>query len=195
MIKTRVALGFAAMMTLLALTATPAAATFTNRGGRGNGVIGIFVFTYESGDVTCTGGTGDTYTVNATGTAETLENIKWEKCKSPFGPTTTVTLKTKEQKQPNKEGTEKGSATGAIVESGTISSGGCVITIGTEGNKELKSIALTKSGLDLISKEAIGGITATTNGNIACSLGGASKTKTTAAKSASEYTLEGVGLE
>lgn len=194
MTKTKFVLGLAMVVAMFAITATPALARFTNHGGKGTGKGGTGTFTYESATVTCASAEGG-YKVNTEGTAATLEGIKWNKCKSTIGTEATVTCKTLELKQPNKEGEAKGTATGTVTESCTVSTAGCVITIGTEGNKELKSIALTKVGANLEAKAAVSGITATTNGNIACSLGGASKTKTTESKEVTTFLGEGVGLE
>lgn len=194
MTKSKFVLGLAMLVAMFAVTTAPALALFTPHGGKGKGTGTSGVFTYESATVTCASATGN-YTVNSSGTAVTLEGIIWKECKSTIGTKAEVTCKTLELKQPSKEGTKLGKATGTVTESCTVSTAGCVITIGTEGNKELKSIALEKSGSNTIAKATVGGITATTNGNIACSLGGAGKTKTTEAKEATAFTGESLGLE
>lgn len=194
MIKTKITTGLAMVIAALALTATPAVARFTNHGGKGKGTGGAATFTYESVTVRCAGSTAN-YKVNPEGTSLSLEGVSWHSCLSTIGAEAIVTCKTLEMKQPFKEGDIFGAAQGTITETCTLSSAGCVITIGTEGNKELNSIDLTAGTFFLHADVNISGMTATTNGNIACSLGGATKTKTTVAKEKTEFTLEGVTLE
>ncbi len=194
MTKTKFVLGLATVVAMFAVTTAPALALFTNHGGKGKGTGGTGTFTYESATVTCASAEGN-YKVSSNGVKATLEQIKWNKCKSTIGTEATVTCKTLELQQPNKEGETKGTATGTVTESCTVSTAGCIITIGVEGNKQLKTVGLTKSKTNLEANAKVTGITATTNGNIACSLGGASKTKTTEATEITTFTGEGLGIE
>lgn len=194
MTRTKVATALAATTALLILTTTPAMAKWTNHGGRGVFTGGAGTFTYETATVKCTSSTGE-FRINAEGTANTLEGITWNECKSTIGIKAEVICKGLEMRQLNLEGEATGTALGTLDESCTIASAGCVITIGTAGNKELKAIALKKIGANTEAKANVSGITATTNGNIACTLGGAAKTKTTEAKEITSVIQEGTGLE
>ncbi len=194
MSKTKFVLGLSMVVALFAFSATPALARFTNKGGKGLGKSGEGTLTYEGAAVKCASAEG-TYKVNSEGTALTLEAIKWNKCKA-LGLEAVVTCATLEMKQPEKEGTETGKATGAQTSATCVVKVlGCEITIPTTGNGELKTISLKKSGSTINAAVEATGITATAKGS-GCALGGIAKEKTTTAtEKVPILTGEGVGLE
>ncbi len=196
MSKTKFVLGMSMVVALFAFTATPALARFTNHGGKGVGSAGIEgTLTYEGGSVKCANATGK-YTVNAEGTTLTLEEIEWKVCKG-LGLEAKVTCTKLEMKQPTKEGTEKGKATGAQTSATCVVkiAEACEITIPTAGNTELKTITLEKSGSNAKAKVEVTGITATAKGS-GCALGGITKEKTTSATEKVPNLIgESVGLE
>lgn len=186
MIKAKFVLGLA-VVAMFAFTTTPALARVTNHGGKGevSGGVATFSFNDEVFTVSCTGASG-LYKVSAEGTALTLEEIEWKGCKSAIG-TTATAICTLKLNQPNKEGTEKGTATGALL--CTVSSAGCVIKI--ENNNELK-IPLAKSGAGVLIEIKLANLTASGS---ACELGGGGKEKIKEAKVEAKLTAEGLGLE
>lgn len=197
MSKTKFVLGTAMVVALFAFTATPALARWTNHEGKGKGEAGVGTLTYEGGSVKCASAKG-TYKVNKEGTVLTLEGIVWNECTALGSQKAEVTCAMLELKQPTKEGTEKGKATGAqISETCVVKIAGeaCVITIPNAGNTELKEIALKKSGSNVIANVNVSKITATAKGSL-CALGGITKETTTAATEKVEKLVgEGVGLE
>jgi hypothetical protein len=192
MSKTKFVLGLATVVAMFVVT-TSALAIWTPHPSKGKGKAGEGTFTYENGTVKCVTAEGN-YKVNSTGTQVKLDEIKWNKCVA-LGLEAKVECKGLELKQPAKEGTVSGTATGTVQEVCTVVAPGCTITIGPEGNKELKSIALEKSGSNQKDKVEVTGITATSTGS-GCAIGGISKPKTTEAKEkVPTLELEGVGLE
>ncbi len=195
MSKTKFALGMSMVVTLFAFTATPALARFTDHGGKGIGRAGEGTFTYEGGAVKCASATG-TYKVNSAGTALTVEGGIMKECKG-LGLAATVVCITSELTVVIKEGTEKGKALGSQISSECVVkiAEACEIKVPTEGNKELKTISLKKSGANVDGDSELTGITATAKGS-GCALGGIAKEKTTLAKlNVSSEVAEGVGLE
>ncbi len=195
MSKTKFALGMSMVVALFAFTATPALARFTNHGGKGAGKSGEITFTYEGGAVKCSNATGK-YTVSSEGTAITVEEEIIKECKA-LGLEATVTCPSAEGKQPEKEGTETGKAINSQISNACVVkvAGVCEITIPTEGNQELKTVSLKKSGTNVRADSELTGITATAKGS-GCALGGLAKEKTTSAKlKGPSEVAEGVGLE
>ncbi len=196
MSKTKFVLGLSMVVALFAFTATPALAHFAKAGSKGTGKSGgEGTLTYEGGTVKCANAEG-TYKVNSEGTALTLEGIVWKECKG-LGLEAKVTCATLELKQPSKEGTETGKATGAQTSSECVVkiAEACTITIPTAGNTELKTISLKKSGSNVDAKVEVTGITATAKGS-GCALGGIAKEKTTlATEKVPGLVGEGVSLE
>jgi hypothetical protein len=192
MSKARFVLGMSMVVALFAFTAAPALALFTPHGGSGSGKAGEGTLTYEGGAVKCASAEGE-YTVNSEGTALTLEGIKWNKCKG-LSLEAEVKCAKLELKQPTKEGTSKGKAQGDQISTECIVkiAGACEIKIPTEGNSNLETIKLEKSGTNVDANVEVAGITATAKGG-GCALGGITKEKTTSAKEALPA-LVGVGL-
>ncbi len=152
--------------------------------------------TYEGATIKCVSATG-IYKVNSEGTALTLEGVIWKECKALGSLEAKVTRVSTEAKQPTKEGTEQGKAVSSQISSECVVKVGTVCEIGfpVEGNKEVKTVAMKKSGLDVDADAEITGITATAKGSC-CALGGLIKEKTTSAtlKMPGEVD-EGLGLE
>ncbi len=183
MIKAKFVLGLAVVVAMFAFTTTPALARVTNHGGKGTVSGEVGTFSYEGFTVKCAGASG-LYKVNSEGTAFTLEGVEWKGCKTTSGTEATVTC-TLELKQPNKEGTEKGTATGELM--CTVSSAGCIVKI--EKNNELK-IPLSKSGVIELKFANL-----TASANEACKGVGIKNKETKEAKVEAKLTAEGLGLE
>ncbi len=195
MIKTKFVLGMSMTIALIAFSATPALARWTNHGGKGTSKTGEVTFGYEGATIKCASAEG-TYSINAEGTVKTMSGLKWNSCKA-LGLEATVSCSSLELKQPNKEGTEKGKAVGSQISSECVmkAAGVCEITVPTEGNKGLETISMKKSGPNIEGDVAITGLTATAKGS-GCALGGLSKEKTTAATFKIASVIDaGVGLE
>ncbi len=195
MSKTKFALGLSIVVALSAFTATPALARFTNHGGKGAGKSGEGTFTYEGGSVKCASATG-TYKINSEGTALTVEGVIMKECKG-LGLEAKVTCPTSTVIVQVKLGTETGKATGSQTSSECVVkiAEACEIKAPTEGNKELKTMSMKKSGSNVDGGSELTGITATAKG-AGCALGGITKEKTTTAtfKGPAEV-AENVGLE
>ncbi len=195
MSKTKFALWMSMVVALFAFTATPALARWTNHGGKGTSKTGEVTIGYESATIKCASVEG-TYSINAVGTIKAMSGLKWNACKA-LGLEATVSCTSLELKQPNKEGTEKGKAVGSQTSSECVMKVGgvCEIKVPTEGNKELETISMKKSGSNIEGTVEIKGITATAKGE-GCALGGISKEKTTAATLKITSVIDaGVGLE
>ncbi len=195
MSKTKFVLGMSMVVALFAFTATPALARWTNHKGKGAAKSGEGTLTYEGASVKCASATGS-YKVNSEGTALVLEEIVWKECKG-LGLKAEVTCASLELKQPEKEGTKTGKATGAQISTTctVVIPGACTITITTTGNTNLLGITLTVSGSNVNVNVAVVNITATATGS-GCALGGISKEKTTTAtEKVPGLVAEGVSLE
>ncbi len=194
MSKIKFALGMSTVLALVALTATPALARWTNHGGKGLIKAGEVVLTYEGAALKCAGAEA-IYKVNSEGTAVTLEEIKWNKCKA-LGLEAIVTCTTIEHKQPVKEGSEKGKSLVTIVTTGCITkTSACEIDVPTEGNKELEETTMKKVGANTEADVSLKGLTATAKGS-GCALGGITKEKTAVATvKIPSVVAEGLGLE
>ncbi len=193
--KIKIVLGASMVVAMFAFTAAPALARWTNHGGKGEGKAGEGTFTYEGGSIKCASATGR-YKVNSEGTVMTGEATKFNSCKG-LGLEATISCTTAEGKQPNKEGTENGKATGALISKECLVKVGeaCELSFPTAGNTELKTISMKKSGLNVEADAEITGITGTAKGS-GCALGGIMKEKTTVATiKIPSGVAEDVGLE
>ncbi len=194
MSKIRFVFGLSMVVALFAFTAAPALARFTNHGGKGEGKAGEGTFTYEGSAVKCASATG-TYKVNSEGTALMVEGGIMKECKGPGLEAKVICASSTVKLQIKIEVTGKAFGSQSSSECVIKVAGVCEIKVPTEGNTELATISLKKSGSNVDGDSELTGITATAKGS-GCALVGITKEKTTTAtlKDPSEV-AEGVGLE
>jgi hypothetical protein len=170
-------IGVTAILAVLTVATTPAAAQFS--GSPGQVKAGMTTIELSGIDLTCVALNGKFEQQEPK--VDDLISINWELCKTG-SESATINCNGIQFESPEKEGTETGKATLKLLEECRVKTpSGCEVKLPTTGNQKLGKTALKKEATGVLSVVETTGITA--NVNKTCELGGLKSTENAKLKS------------